>query len=364
MRLYKRKSDGTGAWWFSFSHRGKSVRKTTGTEDKQAAQEYADRYRGALWRVARLDERPEVMWDVAASDWLDANQGLRALSDRKDHLRWAQPYLTGMPLTAIDRPLLIELRKKKASDGVSGATVNRYLASISAVLGHAVERGWLTAKPLVPKLPEAKKRIKWATQAQATKLVAALPQHLGAMAAFSLATGLRRSNVTHLEWSEVNLVRKIAWVHPDKAKGGRPLAVPLNEEALKLLRGQRGQHKQWVFPYRGKPITRQGDNGWRDACKAAGLKDFRWHDLRHTWASWHVQNGTPLAVLQELGGWRSPSMVQRYAHLGPSHLAAYAANAGVKHVQNRVHEPKSGRGQKAGLYREKEGWQSGLMHRT
>ena len=146
MRLYKRRPNGTWAWWFSFSHRGKPVRKTTGTEDKQAAQEYADRYRAALWRVARLDERPEVVWDVAAGDWLDANQGLRALSDRKDHLRWAQPHLTGMPLTAIDRPLLIELRKKKAADGVSGATVNRYLASISAVLGHAVERGWLTGQ--------------------------------------------------------------------------------------------------------------------------------------------------------------------------------------------------------------------------
>jgi len=221
MRLYKRKSDGTGAWWFCFSHRGKPVRKTAGTEDKQAAQEYADGYRAALWRVARLNQRPEVMWDVAASDWLDANQGLRALSDRKDHLRWAQPYLTGMSLSAIDRPLLIELRKKKASDGVSGATVNRYLASISAVLGHAVERGWLTAKPRVPKLPEAKNRIKWATQAQATKLVAALPQHLGAMAAFSLATGLRRSNVTHLEWSEVSRARSPGCIRTRRRAAGR-----------------------------------------------------------------------------------------------------------------------------------------------
>ena len=113
MRLYKRNPDGTGAWWFSFSQRGEPVRKATGTEDKQVAQEYAHRYRAALWRVARLNQRPEVMWEVAASDWLDANQGLRALSDRKDRLRWAQPYLPGVPLTAIDRPLLIELRKRK-----------------------------------------------------------------------------------------------------------------------------------------------------------------------------------------------------------------------------------------------------------
>ncbi len=58
----------------------------------------------------------------------------------------------------------------------------------------------------------------------------------------------------------------------------------------------------------------------------AGIEDFRWHDLRHTWASWHVQNGTPLHVLQELGGWSCYSMVQRYAHMSAEHLAEYADN--------------------------------------
>ncbi len=56
----------------------------------------------------------------------------------------------------------------------------------------------------------------------------------------------------------------------------------------------------------------------------AGKEDFRWHDLRHTWASWHVQAGTPLNVLQELGGWESVDMVRRYAHLAVDHLTEYA----------------------------------------
>ena len=56
----------------------------------------------------------------------------------------------------------------------------------------------------------------------------------------------------------------------------------------------------------------------------AGITDFRWHDLRHTWASWHIQQGTPLHVLQELGGWSDIRMVQRYAHLSADHLAVYA----------------------------------------
>jgi integrase len=62
-------------------------------------------------------------------------------------------------------------------------------------------------------------------------------------------------------------------------------------------------------------------NTWTGACKRAGVPGFRFHDLRHTWASWHAMAGTPLSVLQELGGWHSHEMVQRYAHLSPEHLA-------------------------------------------
>lgn len=66
---------------------------------------------------------------------------------------------------------------------------------------------------------------------------------------------------------------------------------------------------------------------FRAALQHAGIASFRWHDLRrHTWASWHVQNGTPLPVMQQLGGWKTLEMVMRYAHLGASHLAEFADN--------------------------------------
>ena len=63
-----------------------------------------------------------------------------------------------------------------------------------------------------------------------------------------------------------------------------------------------------------------------------GLRDFRWHDLRHTWASWHVQAGTPLLVLKELGGWASLDMVLRYAHLSADHLAEHAERISRPHI--------------------------------
>lgn len=68
------------------------------------------------------------------------------------------------------------------------------------------------------------------------------------------------------------------------------------------------------------------NRSWRSALKRAGIENFRFHDLRHTWASWLVQSGIPLSVLQEMGGWESIEMVKRYAHLSPIHLQEHAQN--------------------------------------
>ena len=77
--------------------------------------------------------------------------------------------------------------------------------------------------------------------------------------------------------------------------------------------------------YKGKPITNANTRAWREALIRAEIEDFRWHDLRHTWATWHRRAGTPTHELQRLGGWRTASMVERYAHLAPDHLAESAA---------------------------------------
>jgi hypothetical protein len=127
-----------------------------------------------------------------------------------------------------------------------------------------------------------------------------------------------------LEWSQVDLYRRCAWIHADQAKARKAIPVPLNAEAVLVLRQQEGKHSSRVFSYQGKPVTKANNHAWRKALARAGIENFQWHDLRHTWASWHVQQGTPLHVLQELGGWSDYEMVRRYAHLSVEHLAEYA----------------------------------------
>ena len=120
------------------------------------------------------------------------------------------------------------------------------------------------------------------------------------------------------------MARKAAWIHPDQAKARRAITVPLNADPMQVLKGQQGQHDQYVFTYKDHPIWQVNTKAWQKAVRGAGLTGFRWHDLRHTWASWHVQAGTPLYVLQEMGSWASVEMVRRYAHLSAEYLAEHA----------------------------------------
>lgn len=171
--------------------------------------------------------------------------------------------------------------------------------------------------------------MRYLTHGEASALLNELPEHLSHMVAFSLATGLRKGNVIGLCWSQVDLLRRVAWIHPDQSKTRKAIVVPLNDDAMRVLLLQRGRHAVRVFTYNSEPVIVATTAAWYKALKRCGIDDFRWHDLRHTWASWHVQRGTPLHVLQELGGWQSAQMVRRYAHFSAGHLAAHAANLPV-----------------------------------
>ena len=111
--------------------------------------------------------------------------------------------------------------------------------------------------------------------------------------------------------------------------------MPLSAAAVIVLREQIGKHETHVFSYRGKSITQVNTKAWQKALECVGIDDFRWHDLRHTWASWHVQSGTPLHVLQELGGWECVEMVRKYAHLSSEPLVEYVDRLSrLKMVEN------------------------------
>lgn len=209
----------------------------------------------------------------------------------------------------------------------SPGTFNRIVNIIRAALNLAHAAEWIEAVPKFKRRKVVEKRARFLSTAEWETLRAELPEHVRVMATFAIATGLRWQNVSLLQWDQVNIAKQVAWVHADEIKDRETLSVPLSKVAIEVLVGQKGKDAVWVFPYNGAPVG-SCKTAWGKAVKRAGLDGFRWHDLRHTWASWHVQNGTPLAVLQELGGWSGPQMVARYAHLARGFAAQWADNSG------------------------------------
>jgi len=278
------------------------------------------------WREDKLRERPSRTWDEAALRFLKEAEGKPICKEYKRHVAFWTEHFRECQLDAITRHQAGDLVEKQAK---TPATRNRYIACLRALLRKAAgDWEWLDRAPKLKTYSEPKKRIRWISKEEAEKLLAALPDWLAELARFDLATGLRQANVLALEWTQVDLERQVAWIHPDQAKARRAIGVPLNEDAVAVIRRQLGKHLRRVFVGPDKePLdtwTSAARSGWKSGCKRAGIIDFRWHDLRHTWASWHVQQGTPLYVLKELGGWETLEMVKRYAHLAPEHLKEYA----------------------------------------
>lgn len=262
--------------------------------------------------------------------WLEERADKRALHSDESIIKWFRANLReGLFLTEIDGDEVSRLRRLKRRES-SPATANRHMAWLRAMLRAARDEwGWLDRIPAVPMYTLEKPEPRWITPEEFERLAAELPPYLQPIARFAVLTGLRRSALVSLTWDKVDIPREHVWISALRSKNKKPLAVPLGEAAMGVLRSVEGQHKKYVFAYEGRPFPRE--NGfvwkqWRLAVNRAGLSPLRFHDLRHTWASWHVQNGTPLHILQELGGWSSYEMVRVYAHLSAEHLSQWAGN--------------------------------------
>ncbi len=322
MSLYKRND--SPHWWVKISQSGRKIQHSTGTEDKSQAQEYHDKLKASLWEQQRLGVKPRRAWKEAVVRWLAETSEKVTHQEDVRKLRWLDPFLGSLMLDEITLDVLSAIKAEKLK--IAGKpTVNRYLALVRAIFLRARDEWeWIDRTPKVKLFKEGPGRERSITPEQVVALLAELPLHQRDVVVFALATGLRQSNVVGLEWSHVKLETGHAWVGADQSKNRKPIAVPLNATAQGVLRRQLGKHRERVFTFRGKPLGWANTRAWRNALKRAGIENFRWHDLRHTWASWHRQSGTPTHELQRLGGWRSSVMVERYAHLAPDHLATAA----------------------------------------
>jgi integrase len=265
-----------------------------------------------------------MLWKEAVVRFMREKQN-KDQTNEVSIFKYLDPFLGHMYVDEIRRMHVDEIIQQRLKEGVTNTTINRLLQKLRAVLNKA-HKEWEVKcdPPYIKLLKEPKRRVRWITESEAQKLIMALQPHTADMVIFSLETGLRESNVTLLRWEQVDLSQRIVYIEGDDIlKSDQAFVVPLSDVAVEVIKKQVGKHSERVFTFRGNPVRRANTKSFKETCKAVGLTDFRWHDLRHTWATWHIQRGTPLEVLQELGGWSDYKMVKRYAHFNHQHLQKF-----------------------------------------
>ena len=323
--LYRRKD--SRYWWINLVlPDGRRICESTRCIERTDAEAYVVRLKSEALEARQQGLLGIVVWQQAVLRYLEEATDKRSVSDDRDHLRKLDAYLRSLRLDAVDMTALQPfIRDRKVTDGVSNATVNRALEVVRRILNLAhQEWRWLKAVPKIRMLKEPRRRVRFLRREEADRLIEALPAHMKSIVQFALATGCRAGEIHGLEWRRVDLDRKVAWLDHGTTKSGDGRGIPLNADALAALAAVGGQHPRWCFTFAGKPIQKSS-TAWDMAKRRAGIEDFRFHDLRHTWASWHVQSGTSLPELMELGGWKSYEMVLRYAHLAPEKLSSVAS---------------------------------------
>ena len=243
-------------------------------------------------------------------------------------LGWWEQHLGGLKLEQIHSPRIIDLREELLN-GVtrlgkqrSPATVNRYLAALSACLSYAVnELQWLSENPVkrVKKKTESKGRDRFLDDSELERLTGACRDSdnpiLYVLFMVALSSGARQSEIMRLCWGDVNLQAGSAVIQESKNSERR--SIPIKGVALDALReyaiSQSRGGADRVFP---GPFPRKA---WNRALEVAGVENFHWHDIRHTTASYLAMSGCTLLEIAEILGHKTLAMVQRYAHLTEKH---------------------------------------------
>ena len=321
MGLYKR---GT-LWWMRFSIQGKQIRRSTGTSDRKLADKVFKKVMGEIAEGDWFERLPgeEKTLSELFGKYLEEHSkpnksGKSYVRDKAIAERMVKEF-GDVTVAEVSAETIFDYKKKRREKNVAPATLNKELSFLRHALELAVVWEWLEINPAV-RIPREKvknRMERWLTEEEEEKLLNACPEWLRDMVIFSLNTGFRQNEMLSLTWSQVDLSRKtiLFW---DQKNGGRD-TVPINPAAEEILKKHwkvRSLSSDHVFlTSNGTPfIARNLIRSFSIALEKAGIEKFRWHDLRHTFATRLIHEGVDLYKVQRLGRWRSVSMVMRYAH--------------------------------------------------
>lgn len=321
MSVYRRGK----TYWVRFQFAGQEYRRSARTTSRNEALAYERELREQLGRIARggrarrtyREAMERFILEHCAS--LKPGARIRYISSAKAlHLHFKDLYLD-----EIGRGQLADFISARRGEGVTSATIRRDLACLSSMMGRACEWDWIDANPVHAfskrGLKEAAPRIRFLTREEFARLYDAAAPHLRPILSLAVATGMRLEELLSLRWSQVDLRRHEITL--TETKTDTPRIVPIDGTGVgtfaALPRHFRGP---WVFWHGDGLRYTTIKTAFRAALRRAEIKNFRFHDLRHTFASWAVQSGMDLYPLSRILGHKTMAMTARYAHLRTADL--------------------------------------------
>ena len=325
MGLYKRQK----VWWMSFVYQGGQIRKSTETTDRKLAQKIYDKVK---WEIASgkwFERLPgeEKTFEQMMEKFLDEHASKKAsYRSYESYVRNLNPFFGDYALTSITPKVINEYKLKRRNDGVKPGSINRELAILKKAFNLALkEWEWVRENPAskVSMEEENNKRDRWLSDDEEERLLEACSPRLKELVIFALNTGMRLSEILTLNWKGIDLFRKTITVFKSKNKEMR--TIPMNQTIFEMLKDKakvKSIKTDLVFYNKNHAEIdmRFTSLSFHYTAKKANVEDFRFHDLRHTFATRLVQSGKDLYKIQRLLGHKNPSMTQRYAHHYPESL--------------------------------------------
>jgi integrase len=320
MSLYQRGK----SWYYDFIHRGERYTGCIGPVSKTVAKEILAKKKAEAveGRYELPSKKLSPMFEAMAEEYLRyyrANRRPRSVERHEMAFRALRPFFCGKRLTDIT-PLLIERYKRaRKEQGRREVTINRELAFLKNLFTQAIIWGKATENPVkqVRLFKEDNARTRFLTEDEEARLLAHCNAQLTPLVVTALHTGFRKSELLSLRWANIDFRHRLIKVETAYTKTREARSVPMSETltaALKQLKIHAAQDPTAsVFGYRQmtKTFTR--------AVQRAGIANFTFHDLRHTFASRLVMAGVDLTTVKELMGHKHITMTLRYAHLAPGH---------------------------------------------
>lgn len=316
-QVYKRGA----TWWVRFRINGRHIRKSAKTTSKAEATQFLHKLMRDHASLVRGDLPRHTFEQGAERFFVETSIRDKTRAGYRTSYRALLPLFKGVYFDEITRHRLGEFVSARKHQGVTDTSVRRDLAFFSSLSTMAMRWGWLEINPIRAydkrTLKIGKPRTRFLSDEEYQTLLNASAIHVRDAIMLAVETGMRREEQFSLQWGQIDWDRNE--ISLERTKTGNPRRIPLSPIAKNLL------WSQWIridpdvstFVHEKQDNSRYVDmhRGFLNACRRAKITNMRWHDLRHTYASWFVQNGGELYQLSRILGHTTMAMTARYGHL-------------------------------------------------